>query len=47
MYLIGFVTAPLVALVLKRSLLRGETPVFVHRDAALQMALPAHGRCAA
>ena len=29
MYLIGFVTAPLVALVLKRTLLRGETPVFV------------------
>ena len=29
MYLIGFVTAPLVALLLKRTLLRGETPVFV------------------
>jgi ferrous iron transport protein B len=29
MYLIGFVTAPLVALILKRTLLRGETPVFV------------------
>jgi ferrous iron transport protein B len=29
MYMIGFVTAPLVALVLKRTLLRGETPVFV------------------
>lgn len=29
MYLIGFVTAPLVALVLKRTLLKGETPVFV------------------
>src|SRR5262249_45000021 len=29
MYLIGLVTAPLVALVLKRTLLRGATPVFV------------------
>ena len=29
MYMIGFVTAPLVALILKRTLLRGETPVFV------------------
>lgn len=29
MYLIGLVTAPLVALALKRTLLRGETPVFV------------------
>jgi ferrous iron transport protein B len=29
MYLIGFVTAPLIALLLKRTLLRGETPVFV------------------
>ncbi|MFO0811204.1 MAG: ferrous iron transport protein B [Gemmataceae bacterium] len=29
MYLIGFVAAPLVALLLKRTLLRGETPVFV------------------
>jgi ferrous iron transport protein B len=29
MYLIGLVAAPLVALVLKRTLLRGETPVFV------------------
>ena len=29
MYLIGLVVAPLVALVLKRTLLRGETPVFV------------------
>ena len=29
MYFIGFVTAPLVALLLKRTLLRGETPVFV------------------
>jgi ferrous iron transport protein B len=29
MYLIGLVTAPLVALLLKRTLLRGETPVFV------------------
>ena len=35
MYLIGFVTAPLVALVLKRTLLRGETPLFV-------MELPAY-----
>jgi ferrous iron transport protein B len=29
MYAIGLVTAPLVALVLKRTLLRGETPIFV------------------
>jgi ferrous iron transport protein B len=29
MYMIGFVVAPLVALVLKRTLLKGETPVFV------------------
>jgi ferrous iron transport protein B len=29
MYLIGIVVAPLVALVLKRTLLRGETPVFI------------------
>src|SRR5260370_15301725 len=29
MYLIGLVLAPLVALLLKRTLLRGETPVFV------------------
>src|SRR5262249_40548691 len=29
MYAIGLVTAPLVALLLKRTLLRGETPVFV------------------
>src|SRR5439155_9837754 len=29
MYCIGLVTAPLVALALKRTLLRGETPVFV------------------
>jgi ferrous iron transport protein B len=29
MYLLGLVIAPLVALVLKRTLLRGETPVFV------------------
>ena len=37
MYLIGFVTAPLVALVLKRTLLRGATPLFV-------MELPAYKR---
>lgn len=37
MYLIGFVTAPLVALFLKRTLLKGETPVFV-------MELPAYKR---
>jgi ferrous iron transport protein B len=37
LYLIGFVTAPLVALVLKRTLLRGETPVFV-------MELPSYQR---
>jgi ferrous iron transport protein B len=37
LYLIGFVTAPLVALLLKRTLLRGETPVFV-------MELPAYQR---
>ena len=35
MYMIGFVVAPLVALVLKRTLLRGETPLFV-------MELPAY-----
>ncbi|HEX3149349.1 MAG TPA: nucleoside recognition domain-containing protein, partial [Gemmataceae bacterium] len=29
MYMIGLIVAPLVALVLKRTLLRGETPVFV------------------
>ena len=29
MYCIGLVVAPLVALLLKRTLLRGETPVFV------------------
>jgi ferrous iron transport protein B len=29
MYLVGLVTAPLVALALKRTLLRGETPLFV------------------
>ena len=29
MYMIGFTVAPLVALLLKRTLLRGETPVFV------------------
>src|SRR2546423_7095773 len=29
MYSVGLVTAPLVALLLKRTLLRGETPVFV------------------
>lgn len=29
MYMVGFVTAPLVALALKRTLLRGETPVFL------------------
>lgn len=37
MYMIGFTLAPLVALVLKRTLLRGETPVFV-------MELPAYKR---
>ncbi|MBA4066496.1 MAG: ferrous iron transport protein B [Isosphaera sp.] len=37
LYLIGFVTAPLVALLLKRTLLRGATPVFV-------MELPAYHR---
>jgi ferrous iron transport protein B len=37
MYMIGFVVAPLVALALKRTLLRGETPVFV-------MELPAYRR---
>jgi ferrous iron transport protein B len=29
LYLLGFVAAPLIALLLKRTLLRGETPVFV------------------
>jgi ferrous iron transport protein B len=37
MYMIGFVAAPLVALLLKRTLLRGATPVFV-------MELPAYKR---
>jgi ferrous iron transport protein B len=37
MYLIGFVVAPVVALVLKRTLLRGGTPLFV-------MELPAYKR---
>jgi ferrous iron transport protein B len=37
MYLVGFVAAPVVALLLKRTLLRGETPVFV-------MELPAYKR---
>lgn len=37
MYLLGFTIAPLVALLLKRTLLRGETPVFV-------MELPAYKR---
>jgi ferrous iron transport protein B len=37
LYMIGFTVAPLVALILKRTLLRGETPVFV-------MELPAYRR---
>jgi ferrous iron transport protein B len=37
LYMIGFVTAPLVALLLKRTLLKGATPVFV-------MELPAYHR---
>ncbi|HXD86316.1 MAG TPA: ferrous iron transport protein B [Urbifossiella sp.] len=37
MYLLGFILAPLVALLLKRTLLRGATPVFV-------MELPAYKR---
>ena len=37
LYMIGFTVAPLVALLLKRTLLRGETPVFV-------MELPAYRR---
>ena len=37
MYLLGFTLAPLVALLLKRTLLKGETPVFV-------MELPAYKR---
>ena len=37
LYMIGFVVAPLVALFLKRTLLKGETPVFV-------MELPAYRR---
>lgn len=37
LYLIGFITAPLIALLLKRTLLRGATPVFV-------MELPAYKR---
>src|SRR5262249_52400704 len=37
MYMLGFTLAPLVALLLKRTLLKGETPVFV-------MELPAYKR---
>jgi ferrous iron transport protein B len=37
LYMIGFTVAPLVALILKRTLLKGETPVFV-------MELPAYRR---
>src|SRR4029079_14127607 len=37
LYMIGFTVAPLVALILKRTLLRGATPVFV-------MELPAYRR---
>jgi ferrous iron transport protein B len=37
MYMIGFIVAPLVALLLKRTLLKGETPLFV-------MELPAYRR---
>jgi ferrous iron transport protein B len=37
MYMLGFTIAPLIALLLKRTLLRGETPVFV-------MELPAYRR---
>jgi ferrous iron transport protein B len=37
MYLIGFITAPLMALLLKRTLLRGDTPLFV-------MELPSYKR---
>jgi ferrous iron transport protein B len=37
MYLLGFLVAPVVALLLKRTLLRGETPVFV-------MEMPAYKR---
>src|SRR5439155_18852639 len=37
MYMLGFTVAPLVALLLKRTLLKGETPVFV-------MELPAYKR---
>ncbi|MGL6097761.1 MAG: ferrous iron transport protein B, partial [Fimbriiglobus sp.] len=40
MYMIGFVVAPLVALLLRKTLLRGETPMFV-------MELPAYKRPAA
>lgn len=37
MYMLGFILAPLIALLLKRTLLRGETPMFV-------MELPAYKR---
>ena len=37
MYMIGLITAPLVALVLKRTLLRGATPVFVMEMPAFRM----------
>ena len=36
MYMLGLVVAPLVALLLKRTLLRGETPVFVMEMPAVQ-----------
>ncbi|WP_020469247.1 ferrous iron transport protein B [Zavarzinella formosa] len=37
MYLLGFVTAPLIALLLKRTVLRGETPVFVMEMPSFKM----------
>ena len=46
MYMIGFVTAPLVALVLKRTLLRGETPLFVMELPAYKLPIGADGAVA-
>lgn len=40
MYLLGLITAPLVALALKRTLLRGETPVFVLEMPSYQWPAP-------
>ena len=49
LYAIGLVLAPLVALLLKRTLLRGETPVFVmempmYKWPSIRTVMPAHDR---